>query len=130
MDIKVGDMVKYQDRTVRILQLDTEAPNYDNREIKLAGFGWFEKNNPDIELVESVKLPQFNDGDYVIVRDIPRIEKDYYGTSWMPSMDKYVGKTVQVFNPYKSNYSGEVVTIDGWSFQTYHLDPVHDYDIV
>lgn len=130
MDIKVGDMVKYQDRTVRILQLDTEAPNYDNREIKLAGFGWFEKNNPDIELVESVKLPQFHDGDYVIVRDIPRTEKDYYGTSWMPSMDKYVGKTVQVFNPYKSNYSGEVVTIDGWSFQTYHLEPVRDYDIV
>lgn len=130
MDIKVGDMVKYQDQTVRVLQLDTEAPNYDNREIKLAGFGWFGKNNPDIELVESVKLPQFNDGDYVIVRDIPRIEKDYYGTSWMPSMDKYVGKTVQVFNPYKSDYSGEVVTIDGWSFQTYHLEPVHDYDIV
>ena len=48
----------------------------------------------------------------------------------MPSMDKYVGKTVQVFNPYKSNYSGEVVTIDGWSFQTYHLEPVRDYDIV
>lgn len=130
MDIKVGDMVKYQDRTVRVLQLDTEAPNYDNREIKLAGFGWFGKNNPDIELVESVKLPQFNDGDYVVVRDIPRIEKDYYGTSWMPSMDKYVDKTVQVFNPRKSDYSGEVVTIDGWSFQTYHLDPVHDYDIV
>lgn len=130
MDIKVGDMVKYQDRTVRILQLDTEAPNYDNREIKLAGFGWFGKSNPDIELVESVKLPQFHDGDYVIVRDIPRTEKDYYGTSWMPSMDKYVGKTVQVFNPYKSNYSGEVVTIDGWSFQTYHLEPVRDYDIV
>lgn len=130
MELKVGDMVKYQDQTVRVLQLDTEAPNYDNREIKLAGFGWFGKNNPDIELVESVKLPQFRDGDYVIVRDIPRVEKDYYGTSWMPSMDKYVGKTVQVFNPHKSNYSGEVVTIDGWSFQTYHLDPVHDYDIV
>lgn len=130
MELKVGDMVKYQDQMVRVLQLDTEAPNYDNREIKLAGFGWFGKNNPDIELVESVKLPQFNDGDYVIVRDIPRIEKDYYGTSWMPSMDKYVDKTVQVFNPRKSDYSGEVVTIDGWSFQTYHLDPVHDYDIV
>lgn len=130
MDIKVGDMVKYQDQTVRVLQLDTEAPSYDNREIELAGFGWFGKNNPDIELVESVKLPQFRDGDYAIVRDIPRIEKDYYGTSWMPSMDKYVGKTVQVFNPRKSDYSGEVVTIDGWSFQTYHLEPVHDYDIV
>ena len=43
MDIKVGDMVKYQDQTVRVLQLDTEAPSYDNREIKLAKFGWFGK---------------------------------------------------------------------------------------
>lgn len=130
MVIKVGDMVKYQGQTVRVLQLDTNPSPHDDREIKLAGFGWFRKNNPDIELVESVKLPQFNDGDLVIVRNIPRIEKDYYGTCWMPSMNEYVDKTVQVFNPRKSNYSGEVVSIDGWSFQTYHLDPVHDFDIV
>lgn len=130
MDIKVGDMVKYQGQIVRVLQLDTDPDNHDGREIKLAGFGWFKRDNLGIELVESVKLPQFNDGDYVIVRDIPRIEKDYYGTSWMPSMDKYVDKTVQVVKPRKSDYSGEVVTIDGWSFQTYHLEPVHDYDIV
>lgn len=62
--------------------------------------------------------------------DIPKIEKDYYGTSWVDSMDKYVGKTVQVFNPHKSNCSGEVVSIHGWTFQIYHLEPVLDYDIV
>lgn len=45
-------------------------------------------------------------------------------------MDKYVGKTVQVFNPHKSNYSGEVVSIHGWTFQIYHLEPMLDYDIV
>lgn len=27
MELKVGDMVKYQDQTVRVLRLDTEAPN-------------------------------------------------------------------------------------------------------
>lgn len=130
MELKVGDMVKYQGQTVRVLQLDTEAPHYDDREIKLAGFGWFRKNNPNIELVESVKLPKLRDGDRVIVRDIPQMERDYYGTCWMESMDKYVGKTVQVFDPRESDYSGEVVSIDSWSFQTYHLEPVHDYDIV
>ena len=130
MTIKVGDMVKYQGQTVRVLQLDTDPVHYDNREIKLAGFGWFKRDNPDIELVESVKLPQFHDGDYVIVRDIPRIERDYYGTCWMPSMDKYVGKKVKVFDPRKSSYSGDVISIDGWTFQTYHLEPIHDFDMI
>ena len=130
MELKVGDMVKYQGKIVRVLQLDTKAPHYDGREIKLAGFGWFRKNNPDIELVKPIKIPHLRDGDRVIVRDIPQIERDYYGTCWMESMDQYVNKTVKVSNPRKSNYSGEVVSIDGWSFQTYHLEPVPDYDIV
>lgn len=129
MTIKVGDMVKYQDQTVRVLQSDSRL-RLGGQEIKLAGFGWLKKDNPDIELVKSIKLPRLRDGDQVIVRDIPKIEKDYYGTCWMESMDQYVNKTVKVSNPRKSNYSGEVVSIDGWSFQTYHLEPVPDYNIV
>ena len=129
MTIKVGDMVKYQDQTVRVLQLDSGL-RLGGQEIKLAGFGWLKKDNPGIELVKSIKLPRLHDGDQVIVRDIPKIEKDYYGTSWVDSMDKYVGKTVQVFNLHKSNCSGEVVSIHGWTFQIYHLEPVLDYDIV
>lgn len=120
MTIKVGDMVKYQDQTVRVLQLDSGL-RLGGQEIKLAGFGWLKKDNPGIELVKSIKLPRLHDGDQVIVRDIPKIEN---------SMDKYVGKTVQVFNPHKSNCSGEVVSIHGWTFQIYHLEPVLDYDIV
>ena len=123
MDIKVGDMVKYQDKIVRVLQLD-------GIEIKLAGFGRLEKDNPHIEFVESVKLPQLCDGDNVIVHDIPRIEKDYYGPNWMTEMNKYVNKTVSVSNPHTSRYSGEVVHINGWAFQTYHLEKVEDFDIV
>ena len=129
MTIKVGDMVKYQDQTVRVLQLDSGLLSGD-QEIKLAGFGWLKRDNPNIELVKSIKLPRLHDGDQVIVRNIPKIEKDYYGTSWVDLMDKYVGKTVQVFNPHKSNCSGEVVSIHGWTFQIYHLEPVLDYDIV
>ena len=129
MTIKVGDMVKYQDQTVRVLQSDSRL-RLGGQEIKLAGFDWLKKDNPGIELVKSIKLPRLHDGDQVIVRDIPKIEKDYYGTSWVDSMDKYVGKTVQVFNPHKSNCSGEVVSIHGWTFQIYHLEPVLDYDIV
>lgn len=94
MTIKVGDMVKYQDQTVRVLQLDSGLLS-GGQEIKLAGFGWLKRDNPNIELVKSIKLPRLHDGDQVIVRDIPKIEKDYYGTSWVDSMDKYVGK------PYK-----------------------------
>ena len=129
MELKVGDMVKYQGQTVRIIQSDSQIGTGD-REIKLAGFGWFKSDNSDIELVESVKQPQLQDGDYVIVQDIPRLEKKYYGTTWMPEMNKYVGKTVQISNPRQSNYSGEVASIGGWTFQTYHLEPVLDYDII
>lgn len=93
MDIKVGDIVKYRDQTVRVIQSDSQIDT-GSREIKLAGFGWFKSDNSDIELVESVKQPQLQDGDYVIVQDIPRLEKKYYGTTWMTDMNKYVGKTV------------------------------------
>ena len=126
MTIKVGDMVKYQDQTVRVLQLDSGLLS-GGQEIKLAGFGWLKRDNPNIELVKSISGRSSND---LLRRDIPKIEKDYYGTSWVDSMDKYVGKTVQVFNPHKSNCSGEVVSIHGWTFQIYHLEPVLDYDIV
>ena len=123
MDIKVGDIVKCQEKTVRIMQSDGDS-------IQLAGCGWFEKNDPGIKLVESVKLPQLRDGDCVIVHDIPKIEKDYYGTSWTESMDDYVGKTVHIHNPHTSYWYGDVVTIGSWTFQTYHLEKIDDYDIV
>lgn len=87
MTIKVGDMVKYQDQTVRVLQLDSGLLS-GGQEIKLAGFGWLKRDNPNIELVKSIKLPRLHDGDQVIVRDIPKIEKNYYGTSWVDSMEK------------------------------------------
>lgn len=38
MELKVGDMVKYQDQTVRVLQLDSGLLS-GGQEIKLAGFG-------------------------------------------------------------------------------------------
>ena len=123
MDIKVGDIVKYQDKIVRVLQRD-------GGEIKLAGFGRLEKDNPHIEFVESVTLPQLCDGDSVIVHDIPKIEKAYYGPNWMEEMNRYVNKTVSVSNPHTSRYSGEVVSIGGWTFQTYHLEKIKDYDII
>lgn len=123
MELKVGDMVKYQDKIVRVLQLDY-------KEIKLAGFGRLEKDTPNIELVESVTLPQLCDGDSVIVHDIPKIEKAYYGPNWMEEMDDYVNKVMRVSNPRKSSYSGDIVFIGGWTFQTYHLEKIKDYDII
>lgn len=123
MELKVGDIVKYQDKIVRVLQLD-------GGEIKLAGFGRLEKDNPHIEFVESVKLPTLCDGDNVIIHDIPQIEKNYYGPNWMKEMDSYVNKIVSIHNPHASHYSGEVVSINGWTFQTYHLEKINDFDIV
>lgn len=64
------------------------------------------------------------------VHDIPQMEKNYYGPSWMEEMDYYIGKTMRVSDPRKSDYSGDIVTIGGWTFQTYHLEKIEDYDII
>ena len=86
MTIKVGDMVKYQDQTVRVLQLDSGLLS-GGQEIKLAGFGWLKRDNPNIELVKSIKLPRLHDvtkSSYVISRKSKRIIMELHGwTLWI-----------------------------------------------
>ena len=123
MELKVGDVVRYRGQNVRVVKMDNES-------IQLPEFGWRRPTDPGLELVESVKLPQLNDGDFVIVHDIPKSEKNSYGTDWMDIMDQYVGQIVQVHNPKKSQYSGDVAFINSWLFQTYHLEPVSNYDMI
>ena len=123
MELKVGDIVRYRGKKVRVLQCDSI-------EIKLSEFGCCKKNDQEIELVESVKLHQFRDGDFAIVNDIPKSEQNSYGTIWMSEMDRYINQIVQVHNPRKSQHLGDLVNINGWAFHTYHLEPVCDYDIV
>ena len=132
--LNIGDIVKFKGENARILGID-------NRDMSLSGFGWlFGINQSDLELVESAILPKLKDGDLVYVHDIPEDEKLAYGTIWMNSMNKYVtteadlkiGKAVAhlVKNVRWSQWYGPLVTIGGYVFQTYHLEPINNYDMI
>lgn len=120
MEIKVGDLVSYQDMTVRVM-------NIVDGTIRLSRFGTVDFDMSQIKLVKSVIIPEFKNDDRVIVRDIPDEEKSEYGCFWDSYMDNYVGKVVKVCTRAKRK---DRVQIDGWYFNTYHLEPVHDYDII
>lgn len=120
MKIKVGDLVSYQDMTVRVMNILKDT-------IRLSRFGTVDFDTSQIKLVKSVMIPKFKDNDRVIVRDIPDEEKSEYGCFWDVDMDKYVGKVVKVCTRAKRE---DRVQIDGWYFNTYHLEPIHDYDII
>ena len=120
MEIKVGDLVSYKGYTVRVM-------NILNDTIRLSRFGTVDSDMSQIKLVKSVIIPEFKNNDRVIVRDIPDEEKSEYGCFWDSDMNKYVGKIVKVCTRTKRK---DRVQIDGWYFNTYHLEPVHDYDIV
>ena len=120
MEIKVGDLVSYQDTIVRVMNVSGGA-------VKLTRFGLVNFDKSQIKLVKSVTIPKFKNNDLVIVRDIPDEEKRMYGCSWNDCMDRYIGKMVQVRTHTRNK---DRVQIEGWYFHTYHLEPVRDYDII
>lgn len=119
-EIKVGDLVSYQGCTVRVMSIV-------NSTIRLSRFGAIYFDEAKIQMVESVNIPKFKNNDRVFVRDIPDEEKSEYGCFWDRGMDKYVGKIVTICTDIKRP---DRVKIDGWHFNTYHLEPVRDYDII
>ena len=120
MEIKVGDLVSYLDRTVRVMKISDGI-------IRLSQFGVVNFDITQIKLIESVAIPEFKNGDQVLVLDIPDEERNQYGCYWDSEMDRYVGQIVNVDTNTKHN---DVVKINGWYFHTYHLEPIRDYDMV
>jgi hypothetical protein len=119
-EIKIGDLVSYQGHTVRVMSII-------NGIIRLSRFGTIYFDETEIQLIESVNIPKFKNNDRVFVRDIPDEEKSEYGCFWDRGMDKYVGEIVTICTDTKRP---DRVKIDGWHFNTYHLEPVRDYDII
>lgn len=119
-EIKIGDLVSYQGHTVRVMSII-------NGIIRLSRFGTIYFDETEIQLIESVNIPKFKNNDRVFVRDIPDEEKSEYGCFWDSGMDKYVGEIVTICTDTKRP---DRVKIDGWHFNTYHLEPVRDYDII
>ncbi len=134
MDIKVGDIVKYQGETVRVMEKVTIAAT-SNVQIRLSYFGWGSGISlDDIELVESIEPPTIKDGDKVIIKPIPLGEKDYYGVSWGITMDNFVSNDHDSIHEitkihYVDRY-GWIGTINHHTFLLYHIEPANSFDMI
>lgn len=134
MDIKVGDIVKYQGETVRVMEKVT-IESTSNVQLRLSYFGWgYGISLDDVELIESIALPSIKDGDDVIIKSIPIGEKDYYGVGWGPTMDKFVSNdhdTIhKITNIHYVDRYGWIGTINHYTIQLYHIEPVNNFDMI
>lgn len=123
MTVKVGDIVQYAGRNVRIMLIDGPL-------VRLSHFGVTNRIFNDSEVVESATLPLLNVGDKVKIHAIPTSEIRYYGAGWSSNMSCMLGETFIVNDVKHSDICGPLVELNGWSFQTYHLETVHDYDMI
>lgn len=74
MEIKPGDIVRYNGEIVRVMGFDRGFSGFD---VQLSQFSWIGGDSTNsIELVESAPDTTLKDGDEVIIRDIPESEKD------------------------------------------------------
>lgn len=134
MDIKVGDIVKYQGKTVRVMEKVTIAAT-SNVQLRLSCFGWSSGISlDDIELVESIEPPAIKDGDKVIIKPIPIGEKDYYSVGWGITMDNFVSNNYdsvhEITNIHYVDRYGWIGTINHHTFLLYHIESANSFDII
>lgn len=122
MDIKVGDIVRFKGRNVRILRIGSS--------ILLSYFGPVLGSLDNLELIESYDPSKFEVGDSAIILDIPNIERMHYGPGWRSEMTQMIGSTQIVTEVRNDEYLGQRVKLGSWWFQTYHLDHVRAYDMI
>lgn len=122
MGIKVGDIVRFEGRDVRVLRVSSS--------ILLSYFGPVRDSLDNLELIESYDSPKFEVGDSVTILDIPNSERMHYGPGWRREMTHMIGSTQIVTEIRDDKYLGQRVRLDGWWFYTYHLEPENNYDIV
>lgn len=122
MDIKVGDIVRFKDRDVRVLRVASS--------ILLSYFGPVRDSLGNLELIKSYDSPKFEVGDSVTTLDIPNSERMHYGPGWQYEMTQMIGSTQTVTEVRCDKHLGQRVRLSGWWFCTYHLEPENNYDIV
>lgn len=128
--IKPGDMVRHRGEIVRVMELDTGASEF---RFRLSHFGWIGNQSANrLELVESIPNTTLKDGDEVVIRDISDDEKEEYGAHWVSGMDELAlsSSTFIVENIKYSDYIGWIGRIGNYMFQLYHVESVHNFDIV
>lgn len=130
-DIKIGDIVTYNGELARVLRKDYISNTRSHPSIRIVGQNIDVNVHPsDLQLIESVQLPQFKVGDLVHVNDIPEYERDFDGDIWVPEMADCIGKDYPVTELWRHSRWGDLVKLDGWWFHAYHLSDVNQYDIV
>ena len=122
MDIKVGDIVRFEGRNVRVLRISSS--------ILLSYFGPVRVSLNNLELIKSYDSPKFEVGDSAIILDIPNSERMHYGPGWQYEMTQMIGSTQTVTEVRDDKYLGQRVRLSDWWFCTYHLENVNDYDII
>lgn len=122
MTIKVGDIVRFEGRDVRVLRVSSS--------ILLSYFGPVRVSLDDLELIESYDPSEFEVGDSAVILDIPSIERMHYGPGWRREMTQMIGSTQIVTEVRDDKYLGQRVRLDGWWFYTYHLENINDFDII
>ena len=130
MKCKPGDIVEHCGKLVRVMRLGAESLIGD---CKLSHGGWIEAtvaNN--LKVVQSAPKPAIHDGDSVLINGIPTDEKDSYGPFWSSEMDAFVisGKPYTVTGVRYSNSLGWIGCVNGYTFQLYHIEPFHHFDIL
>ena len=127
MDIKVGDIVEYQERQYRVLRCSS---GFEKKLHLFSDFGSIWVYEFNVNLVESVEVPTLNIGDTVLVNDIPSYEKTASNGVWVGPMNSKIGKTFEVKKCINHDEYGPLALLDDRWFRTYHLDKIDDYDIV
>lgn len=123
MNIKVGDLVLYNGKIVRLLF-------YDYPKMRLTHFGIVKGSVYDLQLIKSTKLPTLTIGDLVSVNDIPQEDKESYAVFWSSKAEITVREQklhrIEEIHP---SYRFLVKVNNCW-FISYHVTPVIDYDMV
>ena len=122
MRIKVGDIVHYNGRDVRVMKLGTFP--------RLAYFDQVYAKLTDDMLVESDNPSNFKVGDEVVIHTIPIDERLCYGSGWRSEMTRLMGSTQVVTGVRCDDERGMRVELSGFWFQVYHLERIAQYDII
>ena len=132
MEIKPGDIVKYQGRHVRVMDM-TNTPSGFREQLLLSHFeSDMIISVNDVKLIESIPEPTIKNHDIVIIKDIPKGEKTHYGVGWGFGMNKLTssGDAYEITNIHYSYRFGWIGCIEGYTFQLYHIEPAHLFDMI
>lgn len=125
MAVKIGDIVSYEGNDYRVMKRFSQT-------VCISG-----KNGnhcapvSDVTIIKSTILPNIKLGDDVIIHDIPQHERnEEMDGVWVCEMDEFIGGVYTVQKTWYHDEYGPLVKLNGYWFQTYHLELVNNYDMI